>query len=92
MPTQLVAEGSINKRYQKALKLEPDYILVLLESGQMNAVATFRVRRRVFDRYHTTGKVYGALKSLMENQFGIPPERFKGVARSGGELELRSKS
>jgi len=92
MPTQIVADGSVRKRFQRATNLQPDYLLVLLPADQPNARGVLRVKRRIIDRYRTRGTVYKSLKPLLENQFGVRPNEFRRAVRRGGEVTLLRKT
>ena len=88
MPTQIVADGSIRKRYNRALRLEPDYVLVVSGSQDDTVLAQFKIRRRISDRYKTKGAVFRALRPLLKNQFGVEPEELRQIVDHGGELRL----
>jgi histidyl-tRNA synthetase len=92
MPAQIIADGSIRKRYQRALGLEPDYVLVLEASDDPKSVANLRIRRRIFDRYRSKGAIVRALKPLLQNQFGVSADTLKAIAARGGEVALLRKS
>jgi histidyl-tRNA synthetase len=94
MTALLYDDGSVRKRFDKAQRWSPDY-LVTLNPGPSNAphaVAVLRVRRQIFDRFNTRGKLYSGLKTLLQNQFDVDPEVWRKIVFEGGELLLESKS
>jgi histidyl-tRNA synthetase len=91
MPAQIVADGSVRKRFQRATSLEPDYLLVLLPTHDQRAYGVLRLKRRIIDRYRTRGAIVRSLKALLANQFGVDGDEFKRIALRGGEVKLLRK-
>ena len=88
MPAQIIADGSVRKRFQRATALETDYLLVLMESDEPNVRANLRVKRRIIGSDRVLGTIFGPLKSALDKQFGVRPEQLKHASRHGGELKL----
>ncbi len=91
MAALLISDGSIKKRYEKAVKLGADYIIILEANGDDSSVGTLRLRRRIADRYGTRGRVYVSLKNPLANLFGVDTEEWRNVTRRGGELVLKAR-
>lgn len=88
MPSQIISDGNVRKRFQRAASLAPDYVLVLVSSDEPNVRGHLRIKRRIIDRYRTRGTLYKSLKGALQNQFGVRPEDFKRVVTHGGEVRL----
>ncbi len=91
MPAQIVADGSVRKRFQRATALEPDYLLVLLPTDDPSAYGVLRIKRRIIDRYRTRGAIVRSLKRALAKQFGVDGDEFKRIALRGGEVKLLRK-
>jgi histidyl-tRNA synthetase len=87
MASQLYADGNIRKRYDKAQKWHPDYVIALHET-MTGDVGVLRVKRQMSDRYNRRGAVYKALKGLLINQFGVDQEQWRQTVASGGDVTL----
>ncbi|SFS06201.1 histidine--tRNA ligase [Sphingomonas jatrophae] len=88
MPTQIVDTGPVRKRFEKAQKWSPDYILSLQGSSEFDAVGALRIKRQIHDRYNTRGSIVRSLGGLMENQFSVSRQTFEELVARGGQVTL----
>ncbi|HYW17143.1 MAG TPA: histidine--tRNA ligase [Allosphingosinicella sp.] len=85
--TELVASGSIKKRFDKAVKLNPAYILSLnsniLEPGQLAAAR----RREIFVPQRDSSRILAALDAVFHETFDL-----NGTSLDEGEASLFPRS
>lgn len=92
MPTQMVNDGLIRKRFDRARKLQTDYILVVLPPSDPSEVARLRIRKHFREKFNRRGVVFKSLKSLMQNLFDVDPVVFRAAVDDSGEVALKHKS
>ncbi len=93
MPSGIVNSGPIRKRYDRAMKTKPDYVVVLRDSDDLNCVADLAVKRHLrLGGRKRVGRLYVSLKLLLKNQFGIDPDVWKQVVNLGGSISLAPKT
>jgi len=88
MPSVLIAEGNVRKRFDRARKLGVDYVLILAESGD-GVHFDLRVKRFISDRHRTRGRLNIALKRLLRDRFDVDVLDWKRAVTHGGSFSLR---
>jgi histidyl-tRNA synthetase len=84
---ELVSTGSRRKRFDKAMKLEPRYTLVLDAMTAPDVVANLRIKR-----VDTSRSIVAQLLSALEEKFEIEFEDVDSAELSAGTIELREKA
>ena len=89
LPAEMVATGSSKKRFEKAQKLSPEYIIVLNDYMlSPNQIANLRVKRMVETHLHSIVKVEGLIDSFIQEHFSA--DRLTQVA-DGQDLPIYAK-
>ena len=83
---ELVSTGSRRKRFDKAMKLEPRYTLVLDAMTAPGVAANLRIKR-----VDTSRSIVTQLVSALEEKFEIEFDDVDSAELSAGTIELRAK-
>ena len=92
MPSAIFDTGAVRKRYDRAMKMHPDYIVILGRSDDENAVGSLTVKRFIHPRDRRKGRLNMSLRLLLKNLFGVDSAVWKEVVDNGGTLKLFPKS
>jgi histidyl-tRNA synthetase len=88
MPSQLIDDGSVRKRFDRALKTQADYLLVFLETSSPTAPGKLRIKRRVSDPTHSRSRIVVSLGKMLCDRYGVNREELDEASRRGGEVLL----
>ncbi len=91
MPSAIFDDYNVRKRYDRALKTNPDYIVVIGPDADESAVCRLTVKRLTNDGPRRRGRLYVALKAPLKGLFGVASEDWKKTVYEGGSLTLRSR-
>ena len=91
MPAEIFDQGKIRKRFDKAVKTGPDYILSFLDDPDEDVICKLRIKRDVDKRNRRRGALIKALTFQLHKRFGVDKEIYKEAARHGGEVKLRRR-
>jgi histidyl-tRNA synthetase len=86
----IVQEGPVRKRFDKAQKLKPDYLLILQENKENNSEFWNLKVRRQLSYTRRKGNLFGSLNKEFRRLFSVPAWEWKHVVENGGEVTLNS--
>jgi hypothetical protein len=87
VPVGIIAEGSMKKRYDRAMKTNSDYILTVTEGVTPDTVAV-KFRRVIIDRHGRKGSVYGSLRRMMKSKYEISNWNLSHAVKTSKMIEI----
>ncbi len=91
MPAAIYDAGNVRKRFDRAMRSNPDYAVIIAPDADETVVCRLTVKRFRNPGDRRRGTLYVSLKSLLSGLFGVPAEDWKKTVYAGGTLLLRAK-
>ena len=90
MASAIYDTGIVRKRFDRAVKTNPDYVVVIAPDHAEGSVCRLTVKRFRNPGPPRKGRLYVSLKGLLKNRFGVAPEEWRRIVEEGGSLVLQS--
>ncbi len=91
MPALIYDSGNVRKRFEKAQKTQPDYILIIAPSDKFDEVGKLTVKRYPRGDPNRVGRLNVSLRLALRNLFCVSFEDWREAVIAGGTVALVSR-
>lgn len=88
VPCGIINEGSVRKRFDKAVRAEPNYLISVRDFGSTPGHFSLNIKTFVRSRYEKRGWIYPTLRDFLSKQYGKQHWEIRHALTSGAEVEI----
>ena len=88
VPCGIVSEGSVRKRFDKAINAEPNYLISVREFGSTPEHISLNIKTFVRSRYEKRGWIYPTLRDFLGKRYKKAHWEIRHAVTSGAEVEI----